>query len=44
MRPAHGGQAMPIMQKLRETRIDTTFIVALVLNDLGCYQSQQLRE
>ena len=39
MRPAHCGQAMPIMQKLRKTRINPTFIVALVLNDLGCYHS-----
>ena len=33
MRPAHRGQAMPIMQKLRETRIDATFVVALVFNN-----------
>lgn len=39
MRPAHCGQAMTIMQKLRKTRINSTFIVSLVLNDLGCYQS-----
>ena len=31
---AHGGEAMPIMQEFRETRIDTTFIVAFMLDNM----------
>ena len=31
---AHGGKSMPIAEEFRETRIDTTFIVAFMLDNM----------
>ena len=33
---AHGGEASAVLQELRKTWVDTTLIVALMLDDLAC--------
>ena len=39
MRATHGGESVSIMKEFRETRIDTTFIVSLMLNNFGEHQT-----
>ncbi len=39
MRATHGGEAVAVVKELRETRIDTTFIVSLMLDNFCQHQT-----